>query len=134
MWRFKCRLFCLPLQMNKVNMHMNKKLSIGERLDAIKELDGIQSDTELAGKLGISKQRIYNWRVRDTWDVSTILAAFPAIRKSWVESGEGDMSDHGTQLTLKVKALEELIAEKDDIIEKQAKHIKRLTTKLTDQL
>lgn len=120
--------------MNKVNMHMNKKLSIGERLDAIKELDGIQSDTELAGKLGVSKQRIYNWRVRDTWDVSTILAAFPAIRKSWVESGEGDMSDHSTQLTLKVKALEELIAEKDDIIQKQAKHIKHLTTKLTDQL
>ena len=120
--------------MNKVNIHMNKKLSIGERLDAIKELDGIQSDTELAGKLGVSKQRIYNWRVRDTWDVSTILAAFPAIRKSWVETGEGDMSDHDTQLTLKVKVLEELIAEKDDIIEKQAKHIKRLTTKLTDQL
>ena len=120
--------------MNKVNMHINKKLSIGERLDAIKELDGIQSDTELAGKLGVSKQRIYNWRVRDTWDVSTILAAFPAIRKSWVESGEGDMSDHSTQLTLKVKALEELIAEKDHIIEKQAKHIKHLTTKLTDQL
>lgn len=120
--------------MNKVNIHMNKKLSIGERLDAIKELEDIQSDTELAGKLGVSKQRIYNWRVRDTWDVSTILAAFPAIRKSWVESGEGDMSDHGTQLTLKVKVLEELIAEKDDIIQKQAKHIKHLTTKLTDKL
>lgn len=113
---------------------MNKKLSIGERLDAIKELEGIQSDTELASKLGISKQRVYNWRVRDTWDISTILAAFPSLRQSWVETGEGDMSDHDTLLTLKVKVLEELIAEKDDIIQKQAKHIKHLTTKLTDKL
>ena len=113
---------------------MNKKLSIGERLDAIKELDGIQSDTELASKLGVSKQRVYNWRVRDTWDVITILAAFPSLRQSWVESGEGEMSDHDAQLTLKVKVLEELIAEKDDIIQKQAKHIKHLTSKLTKQM
>ena len=91
---------------------MDKTLSIAERLDAIKSLIGISNDAELSRMLGISKQRVYSWRRRDRWDAPTVLAAFP----------------------LKVQTLEELIAQKDDIIEAQGRHIKHLTEKLSEHL
>lgn len=113
---------------------MDKTLSIAERLDAIKALIGISNDAELSRMLGISKQRVYSWRRRDRWDAPTVLAAFPALRESWVERGEGEMSSKEAQLTLKVQTLEQLIAQKDDIIEAQGRHIKHLTEKLSEHL
>lgn len=116
------------------DLHMSITSTIGERIDAIKALYSIKSDVELARTLGISKQRMYSWRRRGVWDATTVLAAFPALRQAWVESGEGDMSSKHAQLVLKIKALEELIEQKDNIIEEQAKHIKHLTSKITERL
>lgn len=113
---------------------MTKRMNIGERLDAIKEYKGFSSDAELARQLGISKQRMYSWRTRDVWDVTTILKAFPELQPAWLDTGEGDMNHQGTLQALKLERVKELLRQKDEIIERQAQHIKMLTKELEKHL
>lgn len=105
-------------------------MNVKERLDAIKKRRGIESDAELARLLGVSKQRLYGWKSRDIIDAPIIMAVFPELRPEWVERGEGDMCDQHAELLRRVEQLQELVEEKDDIINKQADHIKRLTKAL----
>lgn len=105
-------------------------MNVKERLDAIKARKGIESDAELARLLGVSKQRLYGWKSRDIIDAPIIVSVFPELRPEWVERGEGDMCDQHAELLQRVERLQELIEEKDDIISKQADHIKRLTKAL----
>ena len=105
-------------------------MNVKERLEAIKVHKGIESDAELARLLGVSKQRLYGWKSRGVIDAPTIVAVFPELRSEWVERGEGDMCDQHTELLQRIERLQELVEEKDDIIIKQADHIKRLTKAL----
>ena len=105
-------------------------MNVKERLDAIKVRKGIESDAELARLLGVSKQRLYGWKSRGVIDAPTIMTVFPELRHEWIERGEGDMCDQHAELLRRVEQLQELVEEKDDIINKQADHIKRLTKAL----
>lgn len=113
---------------------MAERMNVGERLDAIKEYKGIRSDAELARQLGISKQRMYSWRRRNVWDVTAILEVFPEVQPAWLDTGEGDMIQQGTLQALKIERLKKLLREKDEIIERQAQHIIRLSKELDKQL
>lgn len=64
----------------------NKKI-----LSELKEYKKFKSDTEFAEYLGISPQRLFNWRKRNTFDKNKIVDKFPEIRPAWLLTGEGEM-------------------------------------------
>lgn len=106
-------------------------MSVNDRLDAIKVHKGIRSDNELAGILGISRQRLYQWRTRNVWDDTVVREALPELREEWVERGEGDIVTPLNLLEDKVKLLQGVIDAQNEVIMHQAACIKELTEELT---
>lgn len=51
----------------------------------------IEKDSEFAKVLGISKQTLFNWRKRNTYDISLLTKVFTDINPTWLLTGEGSM-------------------------------------------
>lgn len=55
----------------------------------------IEKDSEFAKILGISKQTLFNWRKRNTYDISLLTKVFTDINTTWLLTGEGSMFKGG---------------------------------------
>lgn len=111
-----------------------KRISVDSRLDALKSYIGVASDAELGRLLGASKQLIYSWRKRDAWNADLVLAAFPNLNVVWVKEGVGEMMGTWERYVSQINELRDLLREKDEIIGRQAAHIRRLTERLGNAL
>jgi hypothetical protein len=76
-------------------------------VERLKEYYGIQEDTELAEYLGMQRQKVYNWKRRNTVDLKVILAKCRDVDLNWLFRGmpfEG--SKELADLRARVEALE----------------------------
>jgi hypothetical protein len=71
-------------------------------VERLKEHYSFSEDKELAVYLGINNQKVYNWKKRNTLDLTVILAKCPDVDLNWLFRG----------VVLNDKAREELEAVK----------------------
>ena len=83
--------------------------------------------------MGISRERLRQWRLREVYDVSVIKEAFPELSEEWLTTGEGiPFTPEGVdRLIPHLDELRALLVAKDAIIKQQQEHIDRLTSALT---
>ena len=67
--------------------------SLGERLDALREVSG-EGITSFAHTLGVSRTTLYEWRQADEPTekaVGAVISRFPNVNVRWLNTGEGEM-------------------------------------------
>ena len=111
---------------------MNKE-KVQQNLDTLRTYAGVSSDAGLATAMGISRERLRQWRLREDYDVSVIKEAFPELSEEWLTTGEGiPFTPEGVdRLIPHLDELRALLVAKDAIIKQQQEHIDRLTSALT---
>lgn len=111
---------------------MNKD-KVQQNLDTLRTYAGVSSDAGLATAMGISRERLRQWRLREVYDVSVIKEAFPELSEEWLTTGEGiPFTPEGVdKLIPHLDELRALLVAKDAIIKQQQEHIDRLTSALT---
>lgn len=111
---------------------MNKE-KVQQNLDTLRTYAGVSSDAGLATAMGISRERLRQWRLREVYDVSVIKEAFPELSEEWLTTGEGiPFTPEGVdRLIPHLDELRALLVAKDAIIKQQQEHIDRLTSALT---
>ena len=111
---------------------MNKE-KVQQNLDTLRIYAGVSSDAGLATAMGISRERLRQWRLREVYDVSVIKEAFPELSEEWLTTGEGiPFTPEGVdRLIPHLEELRALLVAKDAIIKQQQEHIDRLTSALT---
>lgn len=105
---------------------------ISATLDLIRRYAGASSDAGLAKKLGITKERLRQWKLRSVYDVNVIRNSFPEFSVDWLKTGEGVpfTSDGIENIIANLDSLRSILESKDEIILQQAKHILKLTGEL----
>ena len=109
------------------------KSKVQQNLDTLRTYAGVSSDAGLATAMGISRERLRQWRLREVYDVSVIKKAFPELSEEWLTTGEGiPFTPEGVdKLIPHLEELRALLVAKDAIIKQQQEHIDRLTSALT---
>lgn len=108
------------------------KSKVQQNLDTLRTYAGVSSDAGLATAMGISRERLRQWRLREVYDVSVIKEAFPELSEEWLNTGEGiPFTPEGVdKLIPHLEELRALLVAKDAIIRQQAEHISRLSEAL----
>jgi hypothetical protein len=106
---------------------------ISATLEIIRRYAGVSSDAGLAKKLGISKERLRQWKLRSVYDIDVIRNSFPEFSADWLRTGEGspftiEGIDH---IISNLDSLRSLIGSKDEVILQQTRHILKLTDAFT---
>ena len=106
---------------------------ISATLEIIRRYAGASSDAGLAKKLGISKERLRQWKLRSVYDIDVIRNSFPELSADWLRTGEGspftiEGIDH---IISNLDSLRSLIGSKDEVILQQTRHILKLTDAFT---
>lgn len=57
----------------------------------------IKNESDFADLLSISKQTLFNWKKRNTYDIDKIIEVFPDINRVWLLTGEGSMLKEDNQ-------------------------------------
>ena len=94
-------------------------------LDTLRTYAGASTDAGLATILGISRERLRQWRLREVYDVDVIRGVFPELSEEWLTTGEG------LPFTPHLDELRALLLAKEAIIQQQQEHIAKLTLALT---
>jgi hypothetical protein len=102
-------------------------------LDTLRTYAGASTDAGLATILGISRERLRQWRLREVYDVDVIRGVFPELSEEWLTTGEGlPFTPEGVdKLIPHLDELRALLLAKDAIIQQQQDHIAKLTLALT---
>lgn len=130
-------IFSLPLQKNG-NLYTDDMASVKNEnmqatLDTLRTYAGASTDAGLATILGISRERLRQWRLREVYDVDVIRGVFPELSEEWLTTGEGlPFTPEGVdKLVPHLDELRALLLAKDAIIQQQQEHIAKLTLALT---
>lgn len=86
------------------------KLDAKKMIERLKEHYAIQEDTQLAEFLGMQRQKVYNWKRRNTVDLKVILAKCRDVDLNWLFRGtpwEG--SKELADLRARLEALEKKV-------------------------
>lgn len=75
-------------------------------VERLKENYAFSEDKELAVFLGINNQKVYNWKKRNTLDLTVILAKCPDLDLNWLFRGAA-LSDKGRE---EIEALKKRLA------------------------
>lgn len=129
-------IFSLPLQKNGkiyTDMASVKNENMQATLDTLRTYAGASTDAGLATILGISRERLRQWRLREVYDVDVIRGVFPELSEEWLTTGEGlPFTPEGVdKLIPHLDELRALLLAKDAIIQQQQEHIAKLTLALT---
>ena len=102
-------------------------------LDTLRTYAGVSTDSGLATILGISRERLRQWRLREVYDVDVIRGVFPELSEDWLTTGEGlPFTPEGVDMLIPhLDELRALLLAKDAIIQQQQEHIAKLTLALT---
>lgn len=112
---------------------MKTNLDIDLIIKRLKELLNINSDTELAEKLGIGKSTISNWRKRNSIDYSVIFTLCEHIDLNYLIRGEVYLSEvsHSDDTSECKQLLQDHISDLKDRIEEQKEIIAILKEQLS---
>jgi hypothetical protein len=78
-------------------------------VERLKEYYSFSEDKELAVYLGINNQKVYNWKKRNTLDLTIILAKCPDVDLNWLFRGvalNGKAREELEALKARIEALE----------------------------
>lgn len=132
---FVCHLFTTFAEERKIctDMASVKNENMQATLDALRTYAGASTDAGLAAILGISRERLRQWRLREVYDVDVIRVVFPELSSEWLTTGEGlPFTPEGVdKLIPHLDELRVLLLAKDAIIQQQQEHIAKLTLALT---
>jgi hypothetical protein len=105
-------------------------------LDTLRMYAGVSTDAGLASVMGISRERLRQWRIREAYDAEVIIKAFPELSEEWITTGEGIpfTPDSIDRLIPHLDELRSLLIAKDTIIRQQQEHIDKLTSALCRKL
>lgn len=101
-------------------------------LDTLRMYAGVSTDAGLASVMGISRERLRQWRIREVYDAEVIIRAFPELSEEWITTGEGIpfTPESIDRLIPHLDELRTLLIAKDAIIRQQQEHIEKLTSAL----
>lgn len=92
--------------------------NINHILQSIQNYKGLKNKVALAEFLGVVPATLSNWIKRETLDENLIISKIPEIKREYLRTGEGPMTEQGGVIQFLLKKIEIL----ERKIEKLEKH------------